>query len=145
MTEQQKIDICLNCQKPQKACARCADWTSGKSFRGHETRKAIKELHSRGLVDREIAEKLGKTQPVICKTRNRMGLPPNGNPYKRIDYERVRAMYNEGKNDREIAEEVGCWKRTICNWRAANGLKTNGNRGRKPKQKETVIRRESRG
>lgn len=128
MTEQEKIDICLNCKKPQKACAGCVDWLGGGAYREHDTRKAIRELHSRGLVDREIAAEIGKSASTVQKIRAKMGLEANG-VTRVIDRAFAKELYDQGCNDCEIARKIGCSNISIFAWRQRNNLPPNAKRG----------------
>ena len=132
MTEQEKIDICLNCKKPQKACAGCVDWLDGGAYREHDTRKAIRELHSRGLVDREIAAEIGKSPSTVQKIRAKMGLEANG-ATRVIDRELAKELYGQGYNDCEIARKIGCSSLTVYGWRQRNNLPPNAKRGERRK------------
>ena len=124
MTEQQKIDICLNCQKPQNACGGCVDWRGGKSRQEHDTHKAIRELHSRGLVDREIAAEIGKSVSMVQHIRVKMGLEANGVTTV-IDRAFAKELYDQGYSDYEIARKIGCAQRTVNRWRQRNNLPPN--------------------
>ncbi len=135
MTEQEKIDICLNCQKPQKACASCVDWLGDIKMSESQTRVAIRKLHALGLVDREIAMRIGKAQSTVQKIRVKMGLEANG-VTRVIDRTLVKNLYDRGYNDCEIARKVVCSSLSVFGWRQRNNLPPNAKRGERRKTHE---------
>ena len=129
--KQKKIDICLNCTKPAKACAGCTvHRKQDKGAARAELYRNIRVLNAKGYVDREVGEKLGLSTITIQKIRNEMGLTPNGKT-KHIDRVRAKAFYDLGYNDCEIARELMCSNITISNWRKKNNLPPNCTRGGK--------------
>lgn len=97
----------------------------------------LRELHSKGLNDGEIAKELGVHRTAVNKRRRKLGLEPNHSPPKFTDGE-FKELYDEGMSDGEIAEELGVSKTSVYNRRKKLDLPPN--RNRKERTKEGVIR-----
>lgn len=90
-----------------------------------QEKEILRELcKEQGLNDREIAEKLGCSQPTITRWRNRLNIEqPQNSPWR--DEELLRELYKErGMSDREIAEKLGCTHGCIGKWREKFGIET---------------------
>lgn len=89
----------------------------------------LKELHSNGLSDLEIARKLRVSTPGVWKCRTRLGLQSNitgrtspGRPIK-LDYDAVEKLYDSSLTDRENAQKAGISERMFNKWRNFKGYK----------------------
>lgn len=68
----------------------------------------IRELHAAGMVDREIAERVGYGREFVRTRRNAMGLPSNGYRYwTSKELQLAVAMASEGKSHPEIGVALG--------------------------------------
>ena len=70
----------------------------------------IRALHAKGLVDREIAERLGCSISTVCAHRRRMGLPPAGRRVTRKYYTVYRRRTDEllaYGTAKECAQQLG--------------------------------------
>ena len=83
------------------------------------------ELYRSGLIDDEIAKKLGVNRSTVAAWRSRNNLPPNGGNKIRRDFDKALELYKQGDTDGEIAKKTGNNKATIASWRKRNGLSPN--------------------
>lgn len=101
--------------------------------------KQVRQLHKRGLVDREIAERLGVSIATVCRSRELLGLSPNGHDRKRgtrtWDIAKARRLHAIGLADGDIASETGVSRETITKWRNGCGLSRNARPGPKPQRR----------
>jgi len=84
----------------------------------------LKKLYEQGLIDREIAEKLGVSKGAVWERRNSLGLPPNGR--KKFSDSEFKELYEEGLNDYEIGEKLGVSRSAVRNRRNSLDLPPNG-------------------
>ncbi|GAG77792.1 unnamed protein product [marine sediment metagenome] len=70
------------------------------------TDQQLIELYDQGLIDREIAEKLGVHFSTVNKHRTRLGLKAKGSNRAFTDQQLI-DLYEQGFSDREIAEKLG--------------------------------------
>lgn len=70
-----------------------------------DQQKAVAELNKKGLTDREIAERIGKTREQVRATRRHLKLPLNAEPTSNIT-DRLRELHKAGLNDTEIAQKL---------------------------------------
>lgn len=90
----------------------------------------IKELHSKGLNNREITEELHIDRTTVSDVIKAFGLKSNAKRgIKRISKNTVKALYGQGLNDREIASNLGCSSAAVCKIRHMLRLKSNEKRG----------------
>ena len=87
------------------------------------TDQQLIDLHEQGLVDREIAEKLGVHQTLVCTYRNRLGLKTNGSNRRFTDQQLI-DLHKQGLIDREIGEKLGSSRALVGIHRKRLGLKT---------------------
>ena len=115
----------LGVKAPDK---RPKDWTVGKQFDRKKIvrpdREQIRELWSRGLNDRQIADEIDCVPSTVARLRKEMGLETN---VKKPVFpaEEARRLHAEGKNDVQIAHALGINVRTVAGWRHRHGLATN--------------------
>lgn len=80
----------------------------------------IEALYDQGLLDKQIADRLGCTAQTVFRWRKRNGkplrprLPPSN---KKMDEVRARELYDRGLSDTEIGEIMGLSRSTIATWR----------------------------
>lgn len=79
----------------------------------------VSRLHSEGLLDVEIAERLGVSSWAVSRVRNTLGLPRN---HKRIDRAEITRLNGEGRSDVEIAGTLGVSVHTVGVIRRELGL-----------------------
>lgn len=68
----------------------------------------VRELHAAGLIDKEIAARVGIGRRSVLRRRGAMGLPPNGcHRWTAGEIRRIVAMAEAGTPHREIAAATG--------------------------------------
>ena len=92
----------------------------------------LKQLHAKGLPDREIANATGWTINQVCGRRRRLGLKSNSlgefkGPYRlanghTITLGTLKKLHGQGKTDREIAKSFKCSRSAVLGWRRRLGL-----------------------
>lgn len=90
----------------------------------------IRELHSRGLNDSEIARETESKQPLIAKLRKEIGLISNASRGRKSGYlpetieliEKIKEYYNSGMNDSEISVKIGKSLALVARLRRNAGL-----------------------
>lgn len=107
--------------------------TRKKVGRKIDTNLAMR-LYKSGMLDREIAVKLGVSANAVNLWRKYEGLPSNAPPRKTPDGEKIRALHAQGLNDREIAAQLNMRAVAVCKWRHRHGLPSNYERNRKRKE-----------
>lgn len=98
--------------------------TPGRKPKVFLDRERALRLYKKGRTDREIAEKLGVTEPTVYIWRKKAGLPNIGNRTK-IPGEAIRALHAEGKTDKEIAAALGLKRDQVLKYRNKHGLRLN--------------------
>ena len=97
-----------------------------KKLKTDDNAERFAELYREGLMDTEIAERLGVTKLVVFRWRKQNNLPCNRYRNKtKNDYDKVSELYRAGLGDKEIAERVGICERSVQRWRYANDLPFN--------------------
>lgn len=86
----------------------------------------IRELHSKGFNDRQIAEKLECSENTIYRKRHELNLKPVSN--KRVPDEIIISLHSQGLNDKEIGDKVGYHKTSVQDRRHKIGLEANWKR-----------------
>ena len=86
---------------------------------------ACLRLHEAGRTTREIGDALNMCPTTIRAFLKRMGLKPNRNDMKNLDWELAMRLYLAGAPDRAIAREIGCSGAAVCRWRKKQGLVPN--------------------
>lgn len=101
----------------------------------------IRSMHTKGMVDREIAGDLGVSIATVCRSRKRMGLAANGHRRKRekrsSDTRKARRLHAREASDEEIAALVGVSRESITKWRRSAGLPRNARPGPKSRTGQT--------
>ncbi|MFT4948726.1 MAG: ribonucleotide reductase alpha subunit, partial [Natronomonas sp.] len=93
---------------------------------------AVRELHSAGLSDYQIAERLDCSASTVQRRRaNELGLDPNGSGGRNpgsvsFDADEFETLYQRGQSDREIADELGVHATTVGQHRHRQSLEPNG-------------------
>ncbi|WP_370312500.1 helix-turn-helix domain-containing protein [Sagittula sp.] len=85
-------------------------------------------LYREGLLDSEIAERLGVSRSTVWNWRQGLGLSAigrKGRPYL-VDDAQARILHARGLSDTAIAAALGRPRRTITRWRRTAGLPRNG-------------------
>lgn len=73
MTEQEEINLCLNCQLPE--CVNCLSKGGRLYFKHEELKKKIREYSKLGFSDRQMAILCGCHPNTIAKFRGILGIP----------------------------------------------------------------------
>lgn len=84
----------------------------------------LRELHSMGLTDREIAIKLNVTQAAINYRREKLGLKNNYIKHKFSDDD-ILKLHSKGLTDKEIAEKLNVTSAAVNYRRGRLELKSN--------------------
>ena len=93
---------------------------------------AVRELHSAGLSDYQIADRLDCSASTVQRRRaNELGLDPNGSGGRApgsvsFDADEFETLYQRGRSDREIADELGVHATTVGQYRQTQSLEPNG-------------------
>lgn len=100
----------------------------------------VKDLHTEGLTDTQIGERLGFTRKQINDARRKLNLPPNPRPPRSPKPKRERKprgprpgsiraevlrLHAEGLTDREMAEQLGANHHSVSEARRTAGLVAN--------------------
>ena len=86
----------------------------------------LKQAHSEGLSDGQIAERLDWPRGRAVYWRKKLGLESNiPKCNTKYDLALCEKMYKEGRKDVDIAEALGCTSHNIRNWRNRRGLPPN--------------------
>lgn len=80
------------------------------------TRKAVAELHERGLRPAQIADEVGIKASTVCYHLRRLGVPANTLYARRFDWAEIREAYESGLSMRECRLRFGFSAEA---WRAA--------------------------
>lgn len=89
----------------------------------------IRELHSKGLTNAEIAKALGYRRDSVACVVHRSGLRPNS-PDRQPWYEdKALELYRAGASDQEIAMAIGLLTDNVRTWRKRRGLPPNSTPG----------------
>lgn len=88
--------------KEARAARRATPRTPGEART--DLQRQVVEYHSRGLTDREIGERIGRTRDQASATRFHLGL--KANPGKTTN-DRIRELHAQGLDDIQIARALG--------------------------------------
>ncbi len=86
------------------------------------TDQQLIDLHAEGLLDQEIAERLGVARSTVSQRRRNLGIESS---MPRISRQRFLELYEMGLNDAEIAIVLGVTDSGVCNYRKRQGLASN--------------------
>ena len=95
--------------------------------RGSVHTDKVRELHTQGMLDKEIAAKLGIGRRTVTNIRDSLGLTPHHG----VDADQVLRLHTEGLTDRQIADRINQTRvrkinqRTIWGVRKRLGLNPN--------------------
>lgn len=70
-------------------------------------RRAVAELHNRGMSGAEIARRLGISKPTVCFHLRMLGVPPSVEFSARYDWDAIRAHYEAGHSMTECMAFFG--------------------------------------
>lgn len=106
---------------------KCKGHAIAKVAKDSAEHKKRMELYQQGLVDRQIAEKVGGSQTTIGAWRRFNRLPPNRARVEKATYadryKRRTELYHQGLSDKQIAEIEGVTRAAISTWRHRNNPK----------------------
>lgn len=88
-----------------------------------------RRMHSAGMSDRRIGEKLNVSTSTIYRWRAENGISAAVKAQALLDWEQARALHSAGMSDGKIAEALGTSKENVRHWRKRSGLEPNGTRG----------------
>ncbi|QDP55341.1 MAG: putative transcription factor D5 [Prokaryotic dsDNA virus sp.] len=97
-------------------------WNTPRITKSRENK--VRALHSKGLLDREIGERLGINARQVERVRCRLGLTTNRHK-NAVDRAKVLALYDDGLTDKAIALRLGCSSTIVGAIRRKNGLPVN--------------------
>ena len=75
MTEQEEINICLNCILPD--CVNCLSKGGKRYFKTLDRMERIRQYAKLGFTDKEMAALMGCCSLTVSRLRNSMGIPPS--------------------------------------------------------------------
>lgn len=85
----------------------------------------FRALHAQGLMDKEIAARLGVGTHSVYDWRKKLGLLANFRRDYVYDWDKARELYDAGATDAEIMRALNCSRTSVQDWRKREGLITN--------------------
>lgn len=82
-------------------------------------------LHNEGLLDTQIANRLGVNVHAVRRFRKKLGLQTNFRREYVFNWDKARQLYDQGATDAEIMRALGCSRTSVQDWRKREGLITN--------------------
>lgn len=79
-------------------------------------REQIQRLHDKGLIDFEIAERLGVSRSLVSDHCQYLGLRSNRKSHSHQEY---KELYDQGLGDNQISEALGVAISTVRSWRSS--------------------------